>query len=141
MRTDDVISGQFSVYERGIAIPRPFILFQVRSLRSCLEDSAVLVQRNTLDILSLAFPFHCTQLTQRDQCGVVAASLQVLLRRDMSLNRRLYAWLLGITTTGKEDLLYEYTALNGLIRILRKLSTVLGTVIRAELFINFLSMP
>lgn len=30
---------------------------------------------------------------------VVAAGITVVLRRDMSLNRRLYAWLLGTSTT------------------------------------------
>ena len=70
------------------------------SLKSCLEDSAVLVQRNTLDILSAAFPYHASPHTRSDQTAVIESAILVLLRRDMSLNRRLYAWLLGVTTAG-----------------------------------------
>lgn len=29
---------------------------------------------------------------------ILSAALHVVLRRDMSLNRRLYAWLLGVNT-------------------------------------------
>ena len=76
---------------------------QVRALKACLEDSAVLVQRNTLDLLTTAFPFHSSQLTRDDQSEVLDSALLVVLRRDMSLNRRLYAWLLGVTTSGMCD--------------------------------------
>lgn len=72
----------------------------MQALKACLEDSAVLVQRNTLDVLSTAFPFHSSPLTKQDQAAIIQSALLVLLRRDMSLNRRLYGWLLGVTTTG-----------------------------------------
>ncbi len=57
----------------------------------------MLVQRNALDLLILAFPLHETAplLLEGDVVRVVAASCSVLLRRDMSLNRRLFNWLLG----------------------------------------------
>lgn len=34
-------------------------------------------------------------LLRRDVVHILSAATQTLLRRDMSLNRRLYAWLLG----------------------------------------------
>uniref|UniRef100_A0A3B4A3Z7 Uncharacterized protein n=1 Tax=Periophthalmus magnuspinnatus TaxID=409849 RepID=A0A3B4A3Z7_9GOBI len=59
----------------------------VKSLALSLQDSNVLVQRNMLEVLLYFFPFAtCLSL--------VSAALLTLLRRDMSLNRRLYAWLL-----------------------------------------------
>ncbi|XP_012945131.1 protein dopey-1 [Aplysia californica] len=71
----------------------------VSSVCACLQDSSVLVQRSMLDFLLMAFPMHNGQLTRADQAKVVEAAVNVVLRRDMSLNRRLYAWLLGTSTT------------------------------------------
>lgn len=55
----------------------------------------VLVQRILLDFLLLAFPMRNGQLTKVDMAKIVKSVINVVLRRDMSLNRRLYAWLLG----------------------------------------------
>ena len=38
-------------------------------------------------------------MSREDLVTVVAAATLTLLRRDMSLNRRLYAWLLGLLLT------------------------------------------
>ena len=61
----------------------------------CLTDSVILVQRNTLEFLLLGFPLHTTLLMQNDLIKLVTNSLRTILRRDMSLNRRIYSWLLG----------------------------------------------
>ena len=58
------------------------------------------MQRSTLDVLLLCFPLHSPHLTTQDHLQHMLASLKVLLRRDMSLNRRLYAWLLGTDSNG-----------------------------------------
>lgn len=60
-----------------------------------LVDKNVLVQRTTLDIVSVLFPFHQSFLLPEDLASILTASLQTLLKRDVSLSRRLYAWLLG----------------------------------------------
>ncbi|KAK9507537.1 hypothetical protein O3M35_007370 [Rhynocoris fuscipes] len=67
----------------------------VCGLMACVQDSSVLVQRCALDLLLLGFPMHNSHLTTEDMIRLVTASLSTILRRDMSLNRRLYAWLLG----------------------------------------------
>ena len=77
----------------------------VNAICNAVQDGAnVLVQRNTLDLLILAFPMHATLthpasgkplLSDDDRNELVTAATSVLLRRDMSLNRRLYSWLLG----------------------------------------------
>lgn len=41
------------------------------------------------------FVVFCLQATRPDMIRILSAALHVVLRRDMSLNRRLYAWLLG----------------------------------------------
>uniref|UniRef100_A0A8C8F3F0 Dopey N-terminal domain-containing protein n=1 Tax=Oncorhynchus tshawytscha TaxID=74940 RepID=A0A8C8F3F0_ONCTS len=77
----------------------------MKALCLSLQDSNVLVQRNMLEILlyffSLATCLDPTEgsipMTREDTITVVSAASLTLLRRDMSLNRRLYAWLLGST--------------------------------------------
>ncbi|KAM6934941.1 protein DOP1B [Xenentodon cancila] len=80
----------------------------VKPLCLSLQDTNVLVQRNMLEILLYFFPFAtCLDpadptvvLGVEDMITMVSAALLTLLRRDMSLNRRLYAWLLGTDIKG-----------------------------------------
>ncbi|KAM8976987.1 protein DOP1B [Pelodytes ibericus] len=80
----------------------------IKSLCVCVMDSNVLVQRNTLEILLFYFPFHTSlesgecpiDLLRSDLINILSAAIQTVLRRDMSLNRRLFAWLLGSDIKG-----------------------------------------
>ncbi|KAM3934613.1 protein DOP1B [Leptodactylus fuscus] len=80
----------------------------IKSLCVSVMDSNVLVQRNTLEILLFFFPFHTcldsgdclVSLSRRDLIHVLSCAIQTVLRRDMSLNRRLFAWLLGSDIKG-----------------------------------------
>lgn len=73
-----------------------FLFFaQVSALCSALLDKNVLVGRAILDIVSVLFPLHQSFLIPADLTTILSAALQTLLKRDVSLNRRLYAWLLG----------------------------------------------
>uniref|UniRef100_A0ABM0MUJ4 Protein dopey-1-like n=1 Tax=Saccoglossus kowalevskii TaxID=10224 RepID=A0ABM0MUJ4_SACKO len=67
----------------------------VSSVSAALHDTSVLVQRSMLDFLLQCLPMHTGRLDKEDTTKVVMAALNVVLRRDMSLNRRLYSWLLG----------------------------------------------
>ncbi|KAH8872916.1 Protein dopey-1 [Schistosoma japonicum] len=85
----------------------------VESLCCLFGDSVLLVQRDALDFVLLALPmhFHSTatststcnpfqfitgqSLTRKDFTLLCTASLSILLRRDASLNRRLFTWLKG----------------------------------------------
>lgn len=58
-------------------------------------DRNVLVQRGALDVVSILFPFHQSFLLLSDLTSVLSAALHTLLKRDVSLSRRLYVWLLG----------------------------------------------
>nr|XP_060608953.1 protein dopey-1 isoform X2 [Anolis sagrei ordinatus] len=75
------------------------IELMVEAVSTSVQDSSVLVQRSTLDLILFCFPFHMSQATRPDMVRILSASLHVVLRRDMSLNRRLYAWLLGPRST------------------------------------------
>ncbi|XP_064503156.1 protein dopey-2 isoform X1 [Pseudopipra pipra] len=80
----------------------------IKSLCVSVLDSNVLVQRNTLEAILFFFPFYtaldCNESTillpRADLIYILSAATQTLLRRDMSLNRRLYAWLLGSDIKG-----------------------------------------
>ncbi|KAJ9601413.1 hypothetical protein L9F63_000437, partial [Diploptera punctata] len=67
----------------------------VNALCAGVQDTSVLVQRSALDLLLVGFPMHNSQLVRADMVRLVTAALVTILRRDMSLNRRLFAWLLG----------------------------------------------
>ncbi|XP_061144226.1 protein dopey-1 isoform X2 [Syngnathus typhle] len=75
------------------------IELMVEAVSTSVQDSSVLVQRSTLDLILFCFPFHMSQATRPDMIRILSAALHVVLRRDMSLNRRLYAWLLGPRAT------------------------------------------
>jgi Dopey, N-terminal len=76
------------------------LFVQVEALSASLQDANVLVQRSTLDLLLGAFPMHCNHLPRSDTVTLVTAAINVVLRRDSSLNRRLYAWLIGTDSNG-----------------------------------------
>ena len=69
---------------------------QISALCAALTDRNVLVGRPALDIVSVLFPFHQPFLLPSDTTTILSAALETLLKRDVSLNRRLYAWLLGL---------------------------------------------
>lgn len=80
----------------------------IRAFCVSMLDSNVLVQRNTLEVVLFFFPFYSSldssesavPLSRSDIVHLLSAAAQTLLRRDMSLNRRLYAWLLGSDIKG-----------------------------------------
>eukprot|EP00794_Sanderia_malayensis_P000522 gene522-1172_t len=74
----------------------------VNALCSSLEDSNVLVQRITLDFMLTFIPLDSEVVTQSHLVNLLMHSLAVVLRRDMSLNRRLYQWILNINNNGHQ---------------------------------------
>lgn len=82
--------------ERAIS-PEPGLL--IRSFISGLSDPQLLIQRGFLDLLVTNIPLDSPLLQQHvgseDLDRLITAVMQVLLRREMSLNRRLWSWFLG----------------------------------------------
>ncbi len=70
----------------------------IRGFAAALEDSQILVQRGILDLLTttLKIDSNAFKATRwEDQILLMRAVAGVVLRRDLSLSRRLYSWLLG----------------------------------------------
>jgi len=87
----------------------------IRAFASALEDENLLVRRSGLDILlqSIKVNGFITRKAQRaDRMILMRAATGVVLRRDLSLNRRLYTWLLG--SEEKSDLQIAYLRENAL---------------------------
>ena len=75
---------------------RPGLL--VRGFVHTLGDDSLLVRRNALDFLVVHLPLASqafAEVDATDRILLVDAAIGAVLRRDISLNRRLYAWLLG----------------------------------------------
>ncbi|KAK8124747.1 protein dopey [Apiospora kogelbergensis] len=72
-----------------------------------LEDEQLLIQRGFLDLLVTHLPLHSQVLQKRvtteDLELLLCAAAGVVTRRDMSLNRRLWAWFLGPDPAGQEQ--------------------------------------
>jgi hypothetical protein len=88
-----------------ITSPEPGLL--VRCFASGLGDEQLLIQRGFLDLLVTHLPLDCDVLQTRVKPGdleiLLKAAAGVVTRRDMSLNRRLWAWLLGPEPTTADD--------------------------------------
>lgn len=82
-----------------IQLERIQLSFEFRmttALCAAAEDPGnVLIQRNLLDFLCTSIPLNSDHVIQADLIQILRRCLFVLLRRDISLNRRLYQWLLN----------------------------------------------
>lgn len=71
----------------------------VRALSAGLEDDSVLVRRGTLDLLNTCLPLPVLVLfadfDPADRKFLIKAACGIVLRRDLSLSKRLYGWFLG----------------------------------------------
>ncbi|KAK5663397.1 hypothetical protein OQA88_3826 [Cercophora sp. LCS_1] len=80
-----------------VTSPEPGLL--IRSFAAGLADEQLLIQRGYLDLLVTHLPLHSKVLQSRAKTGdlelLLRAAVGVTVRRDMSLNRRLWTWLLG----------------------------------------------
>jgi hypothetical protein len=89
--------ANLSVTAKAALAPEPGLL--IRCLAAGLSDSQVLVQRGFLDLLVTHLPLNSSVLQEMvpksDLDRLMSGAISVVLRRDMSLNRRLWTWLLG----------------------------------------------
>ena len=76
--------------------PEPGLL--IRFFASGLSDSNILVQRGFLDLLTQRLPLDSpvlqTEVNEADIDCLISAVIQILLRKDMSLNKRIWSWFL-----------------------------------------------
>lgn len=94
--TPDILTDSMAIANSVIS-PEPGLL--IRCFASGLADDQLLVQRNFLDLLVTNLPLHSpmllSKIARHDFERLVIAAAGVVARRDMSLNRRLWAWFLG----------------------------------------------
>lgn len=80
-----------------VTSPEPGLL--LRCFAAGLRDEQILIQRGFLDLLVTHLPIHSSVLQRRvkpeDLELLLTAATGVVTRRDMSLNRRLWTWLMG----------------------------------------------
>ncbi|KAJ7204429.1 Dopey, N-terminal-domain-containing protein [Mycena pura] len=70
----------------------------IRAFAAALEDDNLLVRRGALDLLLQSMRADSAAIRKAqsdDRTILMRAATSVVLRRDLSLNRRLYTWLLG----------------------------------------------
>ncbi|EEB89470.1 hypothetical protein MPER_12427 [Moniliophthora perniciosa FA553] len=87
----------------------------IRAFSAALEDENLLVRRGALDLLLQSLRVDSNAIRRaspEDRAILMRASVSVVLRRDLSLNRRLYSWLLG--PEEKSDRQIEYLKSNAL---------------------------
>ncbi|KAI3621823.1 hypothetical protein WG66_015956 [Moniliophthora roreri] len=87
----------------------------IRAFAAALEDENLLVRRGALDLLLQSLRVDSSAIRRaspEDRAILMRASVSVVLRRDLSLNRRLYSWLLG--PEEKSDRQIEYLKSNAL---------------------------
>lgn len=89
----------------AVTKPEPGLL--IRCFAAGLQDEQLLIQRGFLDLLVTHLPLHSAVLRQkvvfRDLELLVAAAAAVVVRREMSLNRRLWTWFLGPEASSRPD--------------------------------------
>ncbi|WFD42123.1 hypothetical protein MPSI1_000761 [Malassezia psittaci] len=95
--------------DEGVPITdlRPDLL--VHGFVHTLGDDSLLVRRNALDFLVLNLPLASQafiEIRRSDRVLLIDAAIGAVLRRDISLNRRLYAWLLGTGETDEQQQAY-----------------------------------
>lgn len=109
--------------------PEPGLL--IRAFCAGLGDEQLLVQRGFLDLLVGSLPLSCKILQERvskpDLELLVTLAAGVVLRRDMGLNRRLWAWFLGLDGQEQRDTEYFYkyglgSLVGGLVKMLDRSS-------------------
>ncbi|KAI1005338.1 Protein dopey [Podosphaera aphanis] len=88
---------RFARLSEIVTSPEPGLL--LRCFAAGLADEQLLTQRGFLDLLVTHLPLHSDVLQNRvkveDLELLIAAAAGVVSRREMSLNRRLWNWLLG----------------------------------------------
>lgn len=75
----------------------------INSICCCLQDPNSLVQRSILDLICICLPMSTNNVTRSDKIQLVTVAIHVILRRDMTLNRRIYSWLMGNDSKSDES--------------------------------------
>jgi hypothetical protein len=81
----------------------------IRAFAAALEDDNLLVRRCALDLILQVLRLDGVPMqrsSNEDRIIIMRAATGVVMRRDLSLNRRLYTWLLGPDENGEQQIAY-----------------------------------
>ena len=81
----------------------------IRAYAAALEDDNILVRRNALDLILQVLRLDGVAIqraSNEDRAIIMRAATSVVMRRDLSLNRRLYTWLLGADENAEQQIAY-----------------------------------
>jgi len=120
---DDKTKEERKAEEDALISPEPGLL--VRAFCAGLGDEQLLVQRGFLDLLVTEIPLGSPVLQKKvskaDLQLLVTSAAGVVMRRDMSLNRRLWAWFLGPEEANSHGYFRDYgleALVDGLLKML-----------------------
>lgn len=103
----DHIDAEQPFDEAAIVVTSPEPGLLIRCFAAGLADEQLLIQRGFLDLLVTHLPLHANVLQERvkseDLELLISSASSVVARREMSLNRRLWSWLLGPEPTSGAD--------------------------------------
>ena len=81
----------------------------IRAFAAALEDDNILVRRNALDLILQVLRLDGVAIqraSNEDRAIIMRSATSVVMRRDLSLNRRLYTWLLGPDENAEQQIAY-----------------------------------
>ena len=84
----------------------------IRAFAAAVEDDNVLVRRYALDLILQALRLDGVAIqkaSREDRIILMRAAVSVVMRRDLSLNRRLYTWLLGPDENAEQQIAYLHS--------------------------------
>jgi len=117
----------------------------IRAFAAALEDENLLVRRGALDLLLQCMRVDSPAVQRAhpdDRTILMRAAIGVVLRRDLSLNRRLYTWLLGPEEKSASQIVHlRQHALDLLCTTLKQdMTTPLGEYAESRPFKIFISL-
>lgn len=91
------LSKQFDPEQLALITPEPGLL--VRAFQHCLRSNNLLIQRGFFDLIIKKFQLNSTILQhltpKQDLQDLMISCVSSILKKDMSINRRVWNWFLG----------------------------------------------
>ncbi|SRR6266404_9912695 len=102
----------------------------IRAFAAALEDDNILVRRNALDLILQVLRLDGVAIqraSNEDRTIIMRAATCVVMRRDLSLNRRLYTWLLGPDENAEQQITYLHAHSLGLLQTTLRVGVLVAT--------------
>ena len=107
----------------------------IRAFAAAVEDDNVLVRRNALDLILQVLRLDGVAIkkaSHEDRVIIMRAAASVVMRRDLSLNRRLYTWLLGPDENAEQQIAYLHAHSLELLKTTLRVGAFVETLTRCS---------